>query len=42
VVGRRSGDPAWPGPVWGVGQPLAYGEGDLERARSAALEAFGR
>lgn len=22
VVGRRAGDPAWPGPVWGVGTAL--------------------
>lgn len=21
VIGRRSDDPAWPGPVWGVGEP---------------------
>ncbi len=26
VVGRRPDDPAWPGPVWGSGAPLAYGE----------------
>jgi len=24
VVGRRSDDPAWPGPVWGFGAPVAY------------------
>ena len=24
VIGRRSGDPAWPGPVWGVGRAIAY------------------
>jgi diadenosine tetraphosphate (Ap4A) HIT family hydrolase len=24
VVGRRAGDPAWPGPVWGHGDPQAY------------------
>lgn len=24
VVGRRAGDFAWPGPVWGAGQALAY------------------
>lgn len=39
VVGRRRGDPAWPGPVWGVGtgEPLA----DLPRAVAAAKEALG-
>ena len=25
VGGRRRDDPAWPGPVWGVGQPVGYG-----------------
>ena len=24
VVGRRIGDAAWPGPVWGAGAPLRY------------------
>lgn len=24
VVGRRAGDPAWPGPVWGHGQAARY------------------
>lgn len=24
VVGRRAGDPAWPGPVWGHSPPQAY------------------
>ena len=24
VVARRPGDPAWPGPVWGQGQAVAY------------------
>jgi len=24
VVARRSGDAAWPGPVWGAGQRVAY------------------
>jgi len=24
VVGRRAGDPAWPGPVWGAGDALPY------------------
>jgi len=25
VVGRREGDAAWPGPVWGAGMRRAYG-----------------
>ena len=24
VVGRRADDPAWPGPVWGHGEAMAY------------------
>jgi diadenosine tetraphosphate (Ap4A) HIT family hydrolase len=24
VVGRRTDDPAWPGPVWGFGAPVDY------------------
>lgn len=27
VVGRRAGDPAWPGPVWGNGTPQSYDPG---------------
>ncbi len=26
VIARTRTDPAWPGPVWGVGTPLPYGE----------------
>jgi diadenosine tetraphosphate (Ap4A) HIT family hydrolase len=36
VVGRRADDPAWPGPVWGVGEALAHADADLERALAAA------
>ena len=36
VIGRRRGDAAWPGPVWGFGEPEPYGAEDLERARAAA------
>jgi diadenosine tetraphosphate (Ap4A) HIT family hydrolase len=38
VVGRRSDDAAWPGPVWGFGEARAYGAEDLERARGVAVE----
>ena len=40
VVGRRPGDPAWPGPVWGHGQALAYEDEALERAVAAAKRAL--
>ncbi|MHA6203067.1 HIT domain-containing protein [Dyella soli] len=30
VVGRREGDDAWPGPVWGSGPARPYGEDALE------------
>lgn len=36
VVGRRSGDAAWPGPVWGHGQRQAYPTGEAA-ALGAAL-----
>jgi diadenosine tetraphosphate (Ap4A) HIT family hydrolase len=35
VVGRRSDDPAWPGPVWGFGAPVDYAA--EEAAAIAAL-----
>ncbi len=40
VVGRRADDPAWPGPVWGAGQALAYMDGELHRAIAAAKAVF--
>ncbi len=36
VVGRRADDAAWPGPVWGFGEPEALGE-SLALASRAAL-----
>lgn len=36
VIARFEDDPAWPGPVWGVGKGLAYSEG----ADSKTLEAL--
>ncbi len=41
VVGRRAGDAAWPGPVWGVGLPEAYGADGLDTALQAARKALG-
>ena len=40
VVGRRPDDPAWPGPVWGVGIAEPYGDDALERAIAAATRAL--
>lgn len=40
VVGRRTDDPAWPGPVWGLGSPEAYAPHALPRAMAAARRAL--
>ncbi len=40
VVGRRIGDPAWPGPVWGHSPGAAYAPDELERAVTAARGAL--
>lgn len=36
VVGRRSDDAAWPGPVWGFGTAQAYGAEALAQALDVA------
>lgn len=41
VVGRRNGDPAWPGPVWGAGTAEAYGADALAMAMAAARDVLG-
>jgi diadenosine tetraphosphate (Ap4A) HIT family hydrolase len=41
VVGRRTGDAAWPGPVWGVGAAEAYAAEALAAALDAARSALG-
>jgi diadenosine tetraphosphate (Ap4A) HIT family hydrolase len=41
VVGRRSDDASWPGPVWGHGEAAAYDGEVLARAIGAAAEALG-
>lgn len=38
VVGRRPDDPAWPGPVWGVGKAVPYAPDALETALKAARQ----
>ncbi|MDR7118616.1 HIT domain-containing protein [Caulobacter sp. BE254] len=40
VVGRRAGDPAWPGPVWGHSPGDAYEPEALEWAIAAAKAAL--
>ncbi len=41
VVARHAGDPAWPGPVWGVGTAVPYSEHEratvIARLRAAFL-----
>ena len=41
VVGRRSDDPAWPGPVWGHSAAEPYEPAALAAARTAARRALG-
>lgn len=41
VVGRRPGDAAWPGPVWGHGSAEAYAAEDLATALAAAKLSLG-
>jgi diadenosine tetraphosphate (Ap4A) HIT family hydrolase len=40
ILGRRRGDPAWPGPVWGHSAGEAYDTATLERAVAAARAAL--
>lgn len=41
VIARREDDDAWPRPVWGIGEPLAYQEGDAEACAAALRAALG-
>jgi diadenosine tetraphosphate (Ap4A) HIT family hydrolase len=41
VLGRRVGDPAWPGPVWGHSAGQDYEPAVLEQAVAAARAALG-
>ncbi len=41
VVGRRGDDPAWPGPVWGVGTAEVYEPEAMAQAMAAAREVMG-
>ena len=40
IVGRRTDDGAWPGPVWGQGEATAYDPRTLAAAISAAVAAL--
>ncbi|WP_421725290.1 HIT family protein [Bauldia sp.] len=40
VIARFSSDPAWPGPVWGVGEPIGYDPTDRDRLVTAILDAL--
>lgn len=42
VVGRRPGDAAWPGPVWGFGQAAPYAPAALAEALAAARASLER
>ena len=42
VVGRREGDAAWPGPVWGSGRAEPYGEDGLVSATEKLRAALAR
>lgn len=41
MVGRRSDDPAWPGPVWGIGTSVAYAHDDLDLVIGTARRGLG-
>ncbi len=44
VIGRFTGDDAWPGPVWGVHPPMPYAADDLaatlDKLRGVMTQAF--
>jgi diadenosine tetraphosphate (Ap4A) HIT family hydrolase len=42
VVGRREGDAAWPGPVWGSGRALPYDEAALGQLKLRLRDALQR
>ena len=41
VIARHVDDVAWPGPVWGVGAPQAYGDAQLQATINALQAALG-
>lgn len=40
VIGRREGDPAWPGPAWGSGHTQPYSQHDLNAFHLRLVNAF--
>ena len=40
VIGRSETDRAWPGPVWGSGPAVPYGDDEKERTRERLEKAF--
>ncbi len=40
VIGRRRGDPAWPGPVWGSGHAEPYDPAERSALTARLAEAF--
>ena len=41
IVGRSTGDPAWPGTVWAFDGKTSYTDDELARIRGAARESLG-
>ena len=41
VIARFTGDPAWPGPVWGAQPPVPYESGALQERLALFEKAFG-
>tara|TARA_R110002094_G_scaffold135086_2_gene127025 strand:+ start:340 stop:747 length:408 start_codon:yes stop_codon:yes gene_type:complete len=42
IIGRYKDDPAWPGPVWGVGDAVPYEPGDADAHIRGIRNAFTR
>ncbi|MBP0616423.1 HIT domain-containing protein [Jiella mangrovi] len=40
VIARRTGDPNWPGPVWGFGRGEPYDDPSLEKMRNDLAQAI--
>ena len=41
VIGRKTDDAAWPGPVWGVGEPVPYEVDELDTFCDELRESLG-
>ena len=41
VIVRQTSDPAWPGPVWGVGDAVAYDDASVAALRERLLSRLG-